>query len=69
MIVVEQHIAKKNDIRTKQGLVLVYLFLKKKLSVADIFFSKSVHKELQREIRAEELKVDITTKETQWALR
>ncbi|KDR85679.1 hypothetical protein GALMADRAFT_234689 [Galerina marginata CBS 339.88] len=42
-------VAKKNDVRTRQGL--------------------AVHKELEREIKFEELEVEITTDETRWALR
>lgn len=64
-ISVEKNVAQKNDIRTKQGLVL-------ELSLLTIDFLtpfQVVHKELQREIRAKELEVDITSKETKWALK
>ncbi|KAF9531877.1 exonuclease V a 5' deoxyribonuclease-domain-containing protein [Crepidotus variabilis] len=49
IIKVEQPVAEKNYVRTRQGL--------------------AIHKEFEREIRAETLQVDITTKETLWALR
>lgn len=64
-ISVKETVAVKNDEITKQGKVRVKLF-----RTTEFYKTiQAIHKELEREIRLEELQVDISSHEERWALR
>lgn len=68
-ISVAKSVAAKNDVRTKQGRVRSTVIDDKSAFWDWNIRFQAVHKELEREIRQEELKVEIHSEEERWAIR